>query len=82
VDRCTLSSTVPCAHSSVLNSGVTSTFFDGDFALFEKEWQLVNPQTIATIVVLTNERGAVPEAKRFGVKDAETPARTLAFPRP
>ena len=59
------------------SNGVRSTFFDGEFNLFEKEWRLLNPQIFATIVVITN-RGKVPEDKRFGVDDVEPVARGLA----
>ena len=59
------------------SNGVRSTFFDGEFNLFEKEWRLLNPQIFATIVVITN-RGKVPEDKRFGVDDVEPIARGLA----
>jgi hypothetical protein len=58
---------------------VYSSFFpDVEFGLFEKEWRLLGSQVFATIVVLTNERGAVEEDKRYGVDDAEPVARVLA----
>ena len=61
------------------SEGVFSSFFPGiEFGLFEKEWRLLNQQVFATIVVLTNERGAVAEDKRYGVDDAEAVARVLA----
>ena len=61
------------------SSGVFSSFFPGvEFGLFEKEWRLLNQQVLATIVVLTNERGVVAEDKRYGVDDAEAVARVLA----
>jgi hypothetical protein len=61
------------------SDGVFSSFFPGiEFGLQEKEWRLLNQQVFATIVVLTNERGVVEEAKRYGVDDAEAVARVLA----
>ncbi len=61
------------------SDGVFSSFFPGvEFGLQEKEWRLLNQQVFATIVVLTNERGSVEEAKRYGVDDAEIVARVLA----
>ena len=48
------------------------------FGLQEKEWRLLSPQVFATMVVLTNERGKVPETERFGVEQAEVVARDLA----
>ena len=59
------------------SDGVSSTFFEGEFNLFEKEWRLLNPQVFATLVVIT-DRGKVPEDKRFGVDDVEPVARGLA----
>ena len=57
--------------------GITSTFYDGVYNLFEKEWRLLNPQVFATIVVITN-RGQTPEDKRLSVKQVEAVARSLA----
>jgi hypothetical protein len=59
--------------------GVFSQFFpEINFRLFEKEWLQLNPQIVATIVVLTSERGLVKEENRYGVDDAEPVAASMA----
>ena len=57
---------------------IFSNFFSTAFDLQEKAWVLFNSQVVATLYVLTNERGAVAEDKRFGVDDVEVIARGLA----
>ena len=48
--------TVPLDKIDPHREGVFSTFFpDTDFALFEKAWVRYNDQTVATLVVLTND---------------------------
>lgn len=48
--------TVPLDKIDPHREGVFSTFFpDASFALFEKAWVLYNAQTVATLVVLTND---------------------------
>lgn len=66
------------------SKGVFSQFYvdsNGDpilRGLQEKEWRLLSPQVLATLVVLTDERGKVDETERFGVEQAEVVARDLA----
>jgi hypothetical protein len=60
------------------SQGVFSTFFDVDFTLMEKEWRMLSPQVLTTIVVLTNDRGILTEAERHGVVRSEPVARSLA----
>ncbi len=58
---------------------IDSMFFpDLSFGLQEKAWEALNSQVIATLYVLTNERGVAGESQRFGVTAIEPFARTLA----
>jgi hypothetical protein len=57
---------------------ISSSFFSDTFGLQEKVWVMFNDQVLATLYVLTNERGMMPEDRRFGVTTLDPIARTLA----